>query len=67
MYVLLVIISLLSGTQEVRASVVKGPTAHQMCLESLPFSVKLYEDGKFHDGPPKENIKKVTGTCVPAP
>lgn len=67
MYILLVVITLIHGPPVLRTSMVQGNLAPQECFTNLPLMMNLYEKGSFEDGPPTDNIKKVTGTCIPAP
>lgn len=65
MYLLLIFILLKSGGTEVRTSIVYGEDARQICQDSLPLTISLYERGRFHDGPPSLLIKEVKGRCEP--
>lgn len=60
MFVLIVFIWLSNGQLDVRTSVT---TSMKSCQTARPLVVALYEKGKFEDGPPKEDIRRVFGRC----
>lgn len=63
MFLLLIFLVYTSGRVEARTSIVEGFNAEQVCLEALPLTIKLYREGKFHDGPKKSDLQAVKGRC----
>jgi len=69
MYLLLIFLFLKSGQVEARTSIVYGylatnNSAENACEIAKPLSIRLYQQGRFDDGPKKGDLKKVTGECI---
>jgi len=67
MYLLLIFLFLKSGQIEARTSIVYGyeEDSEHACEIAKPLSIRLYQQGRFDDGPKKEDLKKVIGRCEP--
>lgn len=66
MYLLLIFLFLKSGQVEARTSIVYGyeGDSEHACEIAKPLSIRLYQQGKFDDGPKKDDLRKVTGECI---